>query len=104
MPPSDLLTDDERKRIAETPLTAEELAELEAAAKAATPGPWEIGLDPRNVRVGTFWLKPANYDNLRGPLDRQAVADARYIARANPAMLLRLLAELRERRRDGEPR
>jgi len=71
------------------------LSELKAAAMAATPGPWDAELNEVWVmRDGTadFMLTDIFGDNeLSAEQDR---ANAAFIAAANPAVILALLAEL----------
>jgi len=62
-------------------ISAEELAELGRLAEAAEPGIWRA----RGKRVVT----PADY----GVVTAWAVADAAYIAYANPERIARLVAE-----------
>ena len=60
--------------------TDAELDALEAVAKAATPGPWKLDAEADTT------------------LDDQIVRDGIYIATANPAVVLNLIAELRQAR------
>lgn len=74
-------------------MTAEQwLADLEAKAKAATPGPWQPG---EILEIGT--VRQANGHILadcRLQLD-DGVKNSRFIAAANPAAVLRLTAMVR---------
>jgi uncharacterized protein DUF6221/Ead/Ea22-like protein len=72
-----------------TRLPDSELAELEAAAKDASAGPW------RHEAPGRIQAKVGEAIVIDSEMDP---ADAAFIARANPATILRLLAEVRERR------
>ena len=68
--------------------------ELEKIAKAATPGPW--GDPEKDVHIGDFgWLVfgcPAG----ETADTEQGHADAKFIAAANPAAVLELIAEIRK--------
>lgn len=75
----------------DTTLTSAELDELEALAKAATPGPWyqPDDINPELIFSGApdepaFLLAEAFRED--------SDADATYIASANPATILRLLS------------
>lgn len=63
-------------------MTNEQLDALEAAAKAATPGPW--GYDEADEDMAVLGA------------ESQLVKDAAYIAAANPSAILSLIAELRQ--------
>ena len=63
-----------------------DLAELRRLAEAATPGPWE------HDGEGEVWGR--GYDMISHPC---MVADARYIAAANPSVVLALLDAAAER-------
>lgn len=68
-------------------MTDTELSELEAKAKAATPGPWKYE-DPIIVReLSEISWQGVDIDK------RQNMA---FIATANPAAILELIAELRQ--------
>lgn len=69
-------------------MTDAELSTLEAAAKAATPGPW-------------MWDEYGNYDSA-GTLLPYGEADCRYIAEANPAAILELIEELQQTRKERD--
>ena len=86
-------------------MTDAELDALEAAAKAATPGPWETDYRQRYV----FAANGVNVCEIRGygelihmVPECEAVEQMRsngiYIAAANPAAVLDLIAELRQAR------
>ena len=66
-------------------MTDTELDALEAKAKAATSGPW--------------WELDTEKDTT---VDNQIVKDSIYIAAANPAVILELIAELRQVRRERD--
>jgi len=82
-------------------MTDTELDALEAAAKAATPGPWEAYHGEEHHIIRSFKNKPYSSNG-------QIIAwcgkmgtehdwpTAAYIAAANPAAILELIAELRE--------
>lgn len=76
-------------------MTDDELDALEAAAKAATPGPWKHynykGSDCVTVSGKVFL-----------PRLEISVADTAFIAAANPAAVLELIAELRQARRERD--
>lgn len=89
-----------------------QLEELRAAALAATPGPWISGDDSwsdgdnanitteeRN-EMGIIDIAQVNgggsESDLDGSFRTEQQANARYIAEANPAVVLALLAELEE--------
>lgn len=96
-------------RLAELPkaATAFSLSELEATARLAAPGPWrECGHDRGGCKCRMVWSAPADgvvataavadvY--MDGFTEEQAQANARFIAAANPAVILRLIAEIRRR-------
>lgn len=69
-------------------MTDAELNALEAAAKAATPGPWTAKEGPDFSEIF------ANDKNIA--LVGSQHVDAAYIAAANPATILELIAELRQ--------
>jgi hypothetical protein len=99
-------------------MTDDELTELRAAAEAATPGPWDVRIcfDPeRGVQDPYTYDAPDYCENLGvySALAGEKVAgcgeykiadapDLAYIAAANPAAILRLLAHVDEltRQRD----
>lgn len=69
-----------------------ELNELEALAKAATPGPWKAdSLNNVRHRSGTVIHATIAYIEPRA-------TDAAYISAANPTVVLELIAELRKER------
>ena len=84
-------------------LTDKELNELLTLAKAATPGPWRIGwwsqgTDPRAplIHHNGPGAPICRFDRPGAP--HKDIADAAYIAAANPATLRRLLLELQHLR------
>jgi len=79
----------------ETVITHEKLDELERKAKAATPGPWEAFNDEALAQVEGEEVTVAH---CLGPLfnDDFISCDAAYIAAANPAAILALIAQHRE--------
>jgi len=68
-----------------------ELDALEAAAKAATPGPWEHERSHVVQLDGTPVANCVSYKIAQSP------KNAAYIAAANPAAILELITELRKR-------
>lgn len=73
------------------PLTADEIADLKAKAKAATPGPWVV-YNGNDIWVpNSKWI--ASTDD---PVNEQSVSDADYIAAANPETLQRALATIKQ--------
>lgn len=75
-------------------MTDTELDALEAAAKAATPGPW-------NTKEGPDFSEIFAHDKNIALIGSQH-ADAAYIAAANPAAVLELIAELRQTRAERD--
>lgn len=74
-------------------MTAVELARLDAAARAATPGPWEQAKEaPYNVRTLAAVPMDGNPGKWVGYMNWQP-EDAAYIAAANPDVILALLAD-----------
>ena len=81
-------------------MTDTELSSLEAAAKAATPGPWHIKrgyclYDSRDMHIVSAW---ENYSGSLGlTIDSdEAMANAKFLEATNPAAILSLVAELRQ--------
>lgn len=73
-------------------MTNEQLDALEAAAKAATPGPW----DWNGLSVDADGFDLCSCTDWRSPINRNGTANAAYIAAANPIVVLELIAELRK--------
>lgn len=71
-------------------MTDTELNALEAAAVAATPGPWRAD-SLNNVRHGSEIVIHATIAYVE-----PRAADAAYVATANPATILKLIAKLRQ--------
>ena len=77
-------------------MTDAELSSLEAAARAATPGPWTSHFD------GNVWVMGPTTDHksicLAGYArnKQENIKNATYIAAANPSGVLELIAELRQ--------
>ena len=69
-------------------MTDEQIDALEALAKAATPGPWKESLYPFFIQAGDY--KIANVTS------KNAGDDSAFIAAANPAAILELIADLRK--------
>ncbi len=90
-----------------THLTDAELVDLEAKARAATPGEWEIYDSCSWRRIGIKGdyrpiLQP--YGTIRCGADiigPNRDNDLARIATANPSTVIRLIAEIRERRVNG---
>jgi len=81
-------------------MTDAELTAIEAAARAATPGPWYIKrgyclYDERDMHIVSAW---ENYSGSLGlTIDsHQAMANAMFLEDTNPAAILELIAELRQ--------
>lgn len=71
-------------------MTDAELSSLEDAARAATPGPWEYDVEQgeyHGVWAGGRYIVPSLH------IDAD---NCKYIAAANPKVILGLLAELRQ--------
>ena len=79
-------------------MTDTELSILESLAKAATPGPWEVD-SLYNIRSEdkVIVLVSKTYMS-REPTNENAA----YIAAANPAVILKLIAELRQARKERD--
>lgn len=69
-----------------------ELDALEAVAKAATPGPWTWN-GSLSVDANDFDL--CSCVDWRSPINRNGMANARYIAAANPAVVIDLISQIR---------
>ena len=71
-------------------MTDAELDALEAAAKAATPGPWEYDVEQEEyhgVWAGGRYIVPSLH------IDAE---NCKYIAAANPTAILELITDLRQ--------
>lgn len=81
-------------------MTDAELSALEAAAKAATPGPWR---HPGRALVVSRMSEdePLVCDCISEQF-AQAPKNAAFIAAANPAAILELIAEMRQTRRERD--
>ena len=79
-------------------MTDTELNEIEAKAKAATPGPW--AWNGLSVEANDFDL--CSCTDWHSPINRNGTANAAYIAVANPAAILELIAELRQVRKERD--
>lgn len=81
-------------------MTNEQLDALEAATKAATPGPWR---HPGRALVASRMSEDEPLVcNCISKQFAQAPKDAAFIAAANPAAVLDLIAELRKVRRERD--
>lgn len=82
-------------------MTDTELNELEALARAATPGPWDKESSfwnssfSRCTEYPPFTVKAKGFD-VAFCYGKHCTEDAAYIAAANPAVVLKLIAELRQ--------
>lgn len=80
-----------------------DLDTLEAAAKAATPGPWvntagyKIKVASTGTHCASAWER-YTYEPGKEITSEKAQANAAFIAAANPATVLELIAELRAER------
>lgn len=75
-------------------ITDDHLAEIEALAREATPGPWGFsGTDvaPTRNDQGTIYV-----EIWKRVAEDLCPADARFIASANPATILAMIARIRE--------
>lgn len=78
-------------------LTNEELQRLRRLAEAATPGPWPVmtwyGADDGGfAAIGPHHVSQDTDDDYPGgPVEERAMADAEFIAAANPTVVLALL-------------
>ena len=76
------------------------LSDLRQKAEAATPGPWKCVARPEALLLGVQSVDGVPISVIAGdrPLTdmRQAIADNYYIASANPATMLALIARIRE--------
>lgn len=84
-------------------MTDAELSELERLAKEATPGPWPQGKEDKEFVLynGTF-ICGCNSAIMRNGDVIDGKTNARYIAAANPAAILELIAELRQTRKERD--
>ena len=75
-------------------MTRDEMQELRRLAEGATPGPWKAAL---NGTDESGWVQDANSDSMTvGYEGEMAAKDVRYIAAANPAVVLALIARIEE--------
>lgn len=78
-----------------------DLDELERLAKAATPGPWEVDGDGRDIcgfagRLGAANGEPPyEITENNGFMRNSMAADAAFISAANPTVVLELVRRLR---------
>lgn len=77
-------------------ITDDQIAEIEALAGCATPGPWGLTLDRDLSVASSEW----GLFDIRQDQPNFAV-DAHYAAAANPASVLGLITRLRESERDA---
>lgn len=84
-------------------ITDDLIAELEMLAGKATPGPWLTHAEHDSASFQGYYVANGGVDMLAflGP-ENQDSTDADYIATANPATILALLAERAELKRDAE--
>ncbi len=71
-------------------MTADRWTELEALAKAATPGPWDA---VEGATSDGWWVERPHISTV---VSDPTGPDARYIAAANPQTVLDLIAHVRE--------
>lgn len=83
-------------------MTDTELSDLEAKAKAATPGPWDVESYDKGATIYAVGPIGFEYYNIgHGATKQEAVrlevslADASFTSAANPATVLALIAEVR---------
>ena len=84
-------------------MTNDELGALEALARAATPGPWTM----RRMGTSYAYYTPAEPEYPSWEIDSSGPMsdfDAEYIAAANPAVVLALIARIRELEAMSRPR
>ena len=86
-----------------------ELSTLESLAKAATPGPWEhLPHNNKDAWVITKYQNPESEEYVCsiafafGDIQEKRNKDAAYIAAANPAAILELIAELWQARKERD--
>lgn len=78
-----------------------DIDQIEYAAKAATPGPWQnaagykIEVAATGTHCASAWER-YTYEPDKEITSEKAQANAAYIAAANPAVVLELIAELRK--------
>lgn len=81
-------------------LTPEQLDQLEATAKAATPGPWSISPPPRDTggwpRGSMICTTSGGYVYAYPPGGQYPLADAKHIAAASPDVVLALVEAARK--------
>lgn len=85
-------------------MTDEQIASLEAAAKAATPGPWRLlpaedgvpYLRIRGTRIGARYKIANVLGEAAMYFSEECAANGRYIALANPTTVLSLIERVRE--------
>lgn len=84
-----------------------DLDALEAAAKAATPGPWKnaagykIKVTATGTHCASAWER-YTYEPDKEITSEKAQANAVFIAAANPAVVLELIAEVRKARAERD--
>jgi hypothetical protein len=101
---------DEIRTLRRLEVTDDELSKLETIAKAATPGEWRW--DPDDGSLGSLQDERSHYVTVAyardsgGPIIGSVIDigknDAEHIAAFSPDVVLRLIAELRERREREE--
>ena len=82
------------------PITDQEIELLEALAKNASPGPWQVS--PGTIQIDKASIRPVYRGAIGGRIHvfndthMGKDADARFIAAANPSTVLSLIERLRE--------
>lgn len=88
-------------------MTSKQLDELEAKAKAATPGPWYV---VQSKSYDEMWFfssveGPEFYDDNGNDYNEilgHSVKNAQFVAAVNPSVVLELITEIRELRAYSE--
>ena len=73
-----------------------DIEKVKQAALAATPGDWKAVCSIPEEGFECFWLmhNDAHFGDIHGPQSGQQLADATYIATANPSAVLELITRL----------
>lgn len=74
-------------------MTPADLSRIEVLAREATPGPWRVLSDSYVIQNGPEYVADA-MDGYDATAPATMAANAAYIAAANPAAVLALIAEL----------
>lgn len=75
-----------------------DIENIKQAALAATPGDWKAVCSIPEEGFECFWLmhNDAHFGDIHGPQSGQQLADATYIATANPSAVLELITRLEQ--------